>query len=90
MYCTSCGNLLKEEDKFCSNCGQKVIQKENSYEEVIFSPPFRVEAEHITTKEPEEKRAHLKRRQLVFHGILKGFLKISQRRQKTSISIGDQ
>lgn len=55
MYCTSCGNLLKEEDKFCSNCGQKVIQEENSYEEVIFSPPFKVEAEHITTKEPEEK-----------------------------------
>jgi len=24
IYCKSCNHLLKEEDKFCSNCGEKV------------------------------------------------------------------
>lgn len=28
MYCTHCGNVLKEEEKFCSQCGKKIEHRE--------------------------------------------------------------
>ena len=35
MYCRNCGELLLEDDKFCSKCGKKVIRKntENGVDE---------------------------------------------------------
>ena len=55
MFCTKCGNPLHDGDKFCAHCGAKVredIAREASnsqkYEEVVFNPPFRQEAERRT------------------------------------------
>ncbi len=54
MFCNKCGKELNRDDKFCSRCGSRV-QQENSfeYEEVIFNPPFKVEAEQAAIKEEE-------------------------------------
>ena len=57
MFCTKCGKKLYEGDAFCGHCGAKVREdlmfKSDSknfsgYEEVVFNPPFRREAERRT------------------------------------------
>lgn len=74
MFCTKCGNPLHDGDKFCAHCGAKVredIAREASdsqkYEEVVFNPPFRQEAERRTkqlteegpySKEPKKESVH--------------------------------
>ena len=74
MFCTKCGNPLHDGDKFCAHCGAKVredIAREASnsqkYEEVVFNPPFRQEAERRTkqlieegpySKEPKKEIVH--------------------------------
>ena len=53
MFCTKCGRELHEEDVFCAHCGTKVREdilreerhKPYRYDEVVFNPPFREEAE---------------------------------------------
>ena len=35
MYCSSCGYNLKENDKFCSSCGEKLMI-DNDYKKKIF------------------------------------------------------
>lgn len=61
MFCTKCGNQLHDEDKFCARCGAKVredVSREaptaSKYEEVVFNPPFREEAEKRTRQLTEE------------------------------------
>lgn len=56
MFCTKCGRELHEEDVFCAHCGTKVREdilreerhKPYRYDEVVFNPPFREEAERRT------------------------------------------
>ena len=78
MFCTKCGKKLYEGDAFCGHCGAKVREdlmfKSDSknfsgYEEVVFNPPFRREAERRTQNisqrvidtpnEPKKERVHL-------------------------------
>lgn len=61
MFCTKCGNLLHDGDRFCAHCGAKVreevrrdIRQTPKYEEVVFNPPFREEAEKRTRRIAEE------------------------------------
>ena len=61
MFCTKCGNPLHDEDKFCARCGARVredVSREaptaSKYEEVVFNPPFREEAEKRTKQLTEE------------------------------------
>lgn len=61
MFCTKCGNLLHDGDRFCAHCGAKVREEERrdlreapKYEEVVFNPPFREEAEKRTRRIAEE------------------------------------
>ena len=57
MFCTKCGNLLHDGDRFCAHCGAKVreearrdFREGSKYEEVVFNPPFREEAEKRTRR----------------------------------------
>lgn len=58
MFCTECGKELHEGDRFCANCGTKVREMiAPAYQEVVFNPPFKVEAERRTaalSREVEE------------------------------------
>ena len=40
MYCSECGNKIKENALFCSNCGFKVRKKNIVDEEIIFEKPI--------------------------------------------------
>lgn len=56
MFCTKCGKQLYDGDAFCAYCGTKVREellqestgRQRKYEEVVFNPPFRAEAERRT------------------------------------------
>ncbi|MBR5517386.1 MAG: zinc-ribbon domain-containing protein [Firmicutes bacterium] len=60
MFCTKCGKRLYDGDSFCAHCGAKVreellFKKEvkgaprtTGYDEVVFNPPFKREAERRT------------------------------------------
>jgi len=37
LYCTECGENLKPEAKFCSNCGAKIIKSRTTEEKKTFS-----------------------------------------------------
>lgn len=37
MYCTECGNRLKETDEYCTSCGAVVIEEENIDDENLDS-----------------------------------------------------
>lgn len=45
MFCTNCGNIMNDGDKFCSLCGQQVVTQQevyldnNSIEEPIYTEP---------------------------------------------------
>ena len=62
MFCTKCGKELNSGDRFCAHCGAETKQNEpqlHRYEDVVFNPPFRIEAERKTAeimKEREEFR----------------------------------
>ena len=48
MFCTNCGKEIKPNDKFCANCGAPVnqgTQIKGKYDNVVFNPPFRKEAD---------------------------------------------
>lgn len=54
MFCTKCGKELREGDNFCAHCGNKVRpdlvpeKEERRYSEVVFNPPFKIEAQRKT------------------------------------------
>lgn len=62
MFCTKCGRPLHDGDKFCAYCGTKVREEDRQeaapshsrYEEVVFNPPFRAEAERRTRQISDE------------------------------------
>lgn len=62
MFCTKCGKELNPSDRFCAYCGSETRQNEPQmyrYDDVVFNPPFRIEAERKTAeilKEREEFR----------------------------------
>lgn len=54
MFCNNCGKELNKDDKFCSRCGSRVQQESlYNYEEVVFNPPFKIEAEQAAKNEEE-------------------------------------
>ena len=78
MFCTKCGKELYEGDKFCAHCGAEVREpKRARYDDVVFNPPFKIEAEKRTeeilktteTPKPEER----KRETIDFNWNLEGF-----------------
>ena len=53
MFCTKCGRELNPRDRFCAHCGTEVTQgkgEQGKYENVVFNPPFRMEAEKKTAQ----------------------------------------
>ena len=53
MFCTNCGKELNPNDKFCANCGCEVKASQTErrgYDNVVFNPPFRMEAEKKTAQ----------------------------------------
>ena len=82
MFCTKCGKQLHDGDKFCAYCGAKVReavesspQPAHTYEEVVFNPPFRQEAEKRTRQITEESpySSEPKRERIHFDWNLDGF-----------------
>jgi phage shock protein C len=43
MFCTQCGNELKEDDRFCSKCGKPVAAAPGTAP----PPPFHVPSRHL-------------------------------------------
>ena len=66
MFCTKCGKKLYDGDSFCAYCGAKVREelmfktetkaptRTTRYDEVVFNPPFKAEAERRTQHISEE------------------------------------
>lgn len=51
MFCTNCGKKLHDGDRFCGYCGTKVrVEEPKIKQEVVFNPPFKVEAERRTSE----------------------------------------
>ena len=84
MFCTKCGRELHEEDVFCAHCGTKVREdilreerhKPYRYDEVVFNPPFREEAERRTRRITEEIKPYSsepKKESVNFDWNLEGF-----------------
>lgn len=82
MFCTKCGKELHEGDIFCAYCGNKVRAQaafENNmgrYSEVVFNPPFKVEAQRRTeeiTREVKQYSQEPRRESLQFDWNLDGF-----------------
>lgn len=48
MYCSECGNKIKESALFCSNCGSKVRKKHIVEEEIILEKPIISKASDAT------------------------------------------
>ena len=49
MFCTKCGKELYDDDKFCAHCGAEVREPKHArYDDVVFNPPFKIEAERRT------------------------------------------
>ena len=80
MFCTKCGKELYPGDRFCAYCGAEVRNHEKpKYEEIVFNPPFKIEAEKKTqeilkaaAKPPEEPKPK-KTQPAVFDWDLDGF-----------------
>jgi len=53
MFCTNCGKELNPGDRFCANCGCEVKASQTEkrqYDNVVFNPPFRMEADKRTAQ----------------------------------------
>ncbi len=85
MFCTKCGKPLHDGDKFCAHCGAKVREEgrqeapagQSRYEEVVFNPPFRAEAERRTRQISDEVSKYSdepKRKPYILTGTLTVFL----------------
>ena len=57
MFCTNCGKKIYDGDKFCANCGVKVRKETPEPKpvshDIVFNPPFKVEAENGPMKYTE-------------------------------------
>lgn len=77
MFCTKCGKELHDGDRFCGNCGAEVrAAKHSKYDDVVFNPPFRMEAQRRTEeilKSTENQAAQKKREAVSFDWNLDGF-----------------
>lgn len=82
MFCTKCGKELYEGDLFCAYCGAEVRRhKPEGNEEVIFNPPFKLEAQKRTneilkaTEQSDDANAEEKKRHeaIAFDWNLDGF-----------------
>ena len=78
MFCTKCGKELYEGDKFCAHCGAEVREpKRARYDDVVFNPPFKIEAEkrtdEILKNSETPKPAEPKRETVDFNWNLEGF-----------------
>ena len=78
MFCTKCGKELYEGDKFCAHCGAEVREpKRARYGDVVFNPPFKIEAEkrtdEILKNSETPKPAEPKRETVDFNWNLEGF-----------------
>lgn len=78
MFCTKCGKELYDGDRFCAHCGAAVREaKRARYDDVVFNPPFKIEAERRTeeilkTTEPPQP-APKGRETVSFDWNLEGF-----------------
>ena len=53
MFCTNCGKELNPGDRFCANCGCEIKASQSEkrkYDNVVFNPPFRKEADKRTAQ----------------------------------------
>ena len=77
MFCTKCGKELHDGDRFCGNCGAEVrAAKHSKYDDVVFNPPFRMEAQRRTEeilKSTENQTGQKKREAVSFDWNLDGF-----------------
>lgn len=90
MFCTKCGKELHKGDNFCAYCGNKVrpdvaFEKNTSrYSEVVFNPPFKVEAQRKTEEIAEGFNGYSqepKRESLQFDWNLDGFPGSSRKKE---------
>ena len=80
MFCTKCGKELYPGDRFCAYCGAEVRNHEKpKYEEIVFNPPFKIEAEKKTQEilkaaaQPPAEPKPKKTQPAVFDWDLDGF-----------------
>ena len=88
MFCTKCGKKLYDGDAFCAHCGAKVREellfkteptttpKASKFEDVVFNPPFKAEAERRTQAIEESVSPYSsepKREKVSFDWNLDGF-----------------
>jgi len=77
MFCTKCGKELHDGDRFCAHCGAEVREtKHSKYDDVVFNPPFRMEAQRRTEeilRNTESQKAAEKRETVAFDWNLDGF-----------------
>ncbi len=59
MYCTNCGNALRDTDLFCSKCGHKVGEQAHETpeprEEIVYNRPYTEKPKPKREEEPEEE-----------------------------------
>lgn len=84
MFCTKCGKELYDGDRFCAHCGAEVREvKHSKYDDVVFNPPFRMEAQRRTEeiiRSTENQPAAAKRETVAFDWNLDGFPKTQPRK----------
>ncbi|MBR5230596.1 MAG: zinc-ribbon domain-containing protein [Firmicutes bacterium] len=77
MFCTKCGKELHDDDRFCAYCGAAVREvKRARYDDVVFNPPFRAEAQRRTEeilRQTEAPETAVKRESVSFDWNLEGF-----------------
>ena len=81
MFCTKCGSKLHDGDVFCAQCGTRVRkeetgQNESRYSDVVFNPPFKLEAQRRTEEISQgikEYSSEPKRESVDFNWNLDGF-----------------
>lgn len=98
MFCTKCGKRLYDGDSFCAHCGTKVreellFKKEvksapetTVYDEVVFNPPFKREAERRTQSieaEVENYSIEPRRERVSFDWNLDGFPAAERKRDES-------
>ncbi len=95
MFCTKCGKELYEGDNFCASCGTRARAMEKptpTFEDVVFNPPFKREAERRTAeismglemeKSSQPAKSEKKKEEVSFNWNLDGFPSAQPRRTET-------